>query len=341
MCYNSIMKSAKFKSIVVFFVCALTLLFACACDGKQDEGKTETVKPTEAEIFATFQNNIVEIIGNGETYGVGTGFIYTKAEDGYVYVVTCFHLTGYDPNTVYFSFATGNKLISGKENVQTAGYDRQMDLAVFKVKYDGAFIDLANLKPGSNTIGEKVLAIGSVDGKGVGAYDGIISYNDDVELLSGYIKPLIRVTAAINPGMSGSPVIDSSGNLVGMALGRNRGTSESPRENMGYLLPEKILSSLVKKAIANPKNDDISRKKFDVSPSTININQLRMACLFKFTDGIEFTYYNGAIYDGAERKYDKINGLSVPVNNVDMFALLLSLDADEEIVLSEAIKTEE
>lgn len=335
------MKSAKFKSIVVFIVCALTLLFACACDGKQDEGKTDMVKPTEAEIFSALKNNVVEITANNQT---GTGFIYSKASDGDVYVVTCFHLTGYDPSQVFFEFG-GEKTVCGTENVQTVGYDRQMDLAVFKVKYDGACRDMSRLKPyglsGNTAIGEKVLAIGSVDGKGVGAYDGIISYNDDVELLSGYYKPLLRISAAINPGMSGAPVVDSSGNLVGMALGRNRGTSESPRENMGYLLPEKILSSLVKKAIANPKNDDISRKKFDVSPSTININQLRMACLFKFTDGIEFTYYNGAIYDGAERKYDKINGLSVPVNNVDMFALLLSLDADEELVLSEAIKTEE
>ncbi|HEX4134736.1 MAG TPA: trypsin-like peptidase domain-containing protein [Bryobacteraceae bacterium] len=140
--------------------------------------------------------------------GIGSGFIIN--EDGEI--------------------VTNNHVVSGSRNITVTlsdkkqypatvlGIDRRSDLAILRIHADRKlpFVRLGN----SDTVvvGQKVLAIGNPFGLEGTLTTGIISslgrslQNEDGDPLEG----LIQTDAAINPGNSGGPLLDSSGNVIGI-----------------------------------------------------------------------------------------------------------------------------
>ena len=83
------------------------------------------------------------------------------------------------------------------------------DLALLKF----SATDVAYLELGSSAKaveGQRVLVIGNPEGLQGTVSDGIISaFRED--------RNLIQITAPVSPGSSGSPVLDESGQVIGMA----------------------------------------------------------------------------------------------------------------------------
>ena len=99
------------------------------------------------------------------------------------------------------------------------GEDSSTDTAVIKVSVPAskltplALADSSAVEPG-----QAVVAIGSPFGYSESITAGIVSAVDrDIEAPNGYtISNAIQTDAAINHGNSGGPLIDASGNVVGI-----------------------------------------------------------------------------------------------------------------------------
>ncbi|KRK45846.1 MULTISPECIES: S1C family serine protease [Dellaglioa] len=194
----------------------------------------------------------------------GSGVIYKKS-DGNAYVVTNNHVIS-GASKVEVLLSNGKKL-----SATVVGKDAVTDLAVLKISADSV-TQIATFGDSDNiTVGETALAIGSPLGSeyATSLTQGIISAKKrtiDVTNSSG-IKTgqatVIQTDAAINPGNSGGPLINTSGQVVGInsmklastatESSAGSGTSSTSVEGMGFAIPSNEVVSIINQLVANGK----------------------------------------------------------------------------------------
>ena len=149
---------------------------------------------------------------------------------------------------------TNNHVVSGSRNVTVTlsdkkqypatviGIDRRSDLAILRIHANRKlpFVRLGNSD--NVVVGQKVLAIGNPFGLEGTLTTGIVSslgrslQNEEGNPLEG----LIQTDAAINPGNSGGPLLDSSGNVIGIntaIYGSQTASGESGSIGIGFAMP--------------------------------------------------------------------------------------------------------
>ncbi len=138
----------------------------------------------------------------------GSGVII-DAEKGHI--VTSYHVvSGTQDVRIHTS---DGKVIEGNR----IGKDPDTDLALIQIKAEGlkaaSFGDSNALQ-----VGAAVIALGNPDGDGVIATSGIISaLKRELRGPSGQIMSgLIQTSALFNPGMSGGPLVNSQGQIIGL-----------------------------------------------------------------------------------------------------------------------------
>jgi len=159
----------------------------------------------------------------------GSGVIFKQA-DGYSYIGTNQHVTA-GSDKLYVVLSDGRRL-----EAELVGEDWWTDLAVIRVKDTSmpvaVFGDSDRLRPG-----ELVIAIGNPVGMEfqrsvtVGVVSGLdrtLTYGDEREF------QLIQTDAAINPGNSGGPLVNASGEVVGI---NNMKIASQTVEGMGFAIP--------------------------------------------------------------------------------------------------------
>ncbi len=186
-------------------------------------GVVAKVKPSVVAInvqvttFDFFNNPV-------QSQGAGSGWVIRS--DGYI--VTNDHVV---------SGATDIVVITNdgtKYSAQNVFTDTFTDLAVIKINA----ANLPALTTGDATainVGDGVVAIGNALGQGISATSGIVSARD-VSLTQSSGEPLdnlIQTDAAINPGNSGGPLVDMSGEVIGITSLK---ISQVGVEGMGYAL---------------------------------------------------------------------------------------------------------
>jgi serine protease Do len=187
-----------------------------------------TVGPTVVGV-ANFQYRGSIFGGGGMTeVGSGSGFII-DAENGYI--VTNNHVIQ-GAEKLMISLADGRDIPG-----TLVGGDARTDLAVVKIS------DTKNLKAAqlgdSNAlkVGEFVVAIGNPGGREFArtVTTGVVSATDRFLMLQGEASfNLIQTDAAINPGNSGGPLVNYSGQVVGI----NSAKTDAPGfEGMGFAIP--------------------------------------------------------------------------------------------------------
>ena len=133
---------------------------------------------------------------------VGSGFIIS--EDGYI--ITNNHVID-RASKIVVTLSDGKELVG-----EVVGTDERTDIALIKVEAD----NLKALKIGESDDlkkGQWVLAIGSPFGLDSTVTAGIVSaINRD----TGDYLPFIQTDVAVNPGNSGGPLIDLSGEVIGV-----------------------------------------------------------------------------------------------------------------------------
>jgi len=169
-------------------------------------------RPVIAEVMpsvvsVTTEMDVADFLGRQYTeYVAGSGIFI----DGKGYIVTNNHVVE-NAQSIYVELADGSTFPAN-----IVGTDTLSDLAVIKI--DATDLPYAYWGDSSSlSLGEWVLAIGNALGEGIIATQGIVSrLNVSVNVEGNTLYGLIQTTAAINPGNSGGPLVNMSGEVIGI-----------------------------------------------------------------------------------------------------------------------------
>jgi S1-C subfamily serine protease len=245
--------SATLASTGTAAVLVGTQLATPAATGASD-GRTVATGATGSDdgditgVVAAARESVVTITADGlassrfspfqvPTTGVGSGVILTS--NGYI--LTNRHVVeGSQSLTVAFS--DGSELPARIVEISD-----ETDLALIKV--DGTSLDAASIgDSGALAVGQTAIAIGSPLGsytetvtRGiVSGLDREITVTDQATRQQTTLSGLIQTDAAINPGNSGGPLLDRTGNVVGINT-----AIAVDAEGLGFAIPISAAASLI------------------------------------------------------------------------------------------------
>jgi serine protease Do len=168
-------------------------------------------RPVVTEVMPSVVSVTSEIVVSGffsqhTEYVAGSGILI----DNEGYIATNNHVVE-DAQTVYVELTDGRTFAAS-----VVGTDTLSDLAVIRI--DATDLPYAYWGDSSSlSLGEWVLAIGNALGEGITATEGIVSrLNVSVDVDGNILYGLIQTTAAINPGNSGGPLVNVSGEVIGI-----------------------------------------------------------------------------------------------------------------------------
>ena len=141
--------------------------------------------------------------------GTGTGFFISSSGN----ILTNYHVI---ENATKLEVTLSDK---SKWPAQLVGTDKNNDVAVININIPNKQFNVTPLgDSGTISVGQKVLAIGSPYGLNGTLTTGIISsINRTLPAEDGTVlKDIIQTDAAINPGNSGGPLLNASGEVIGM-----------------------------------------------------------------------------------------------------------------------------
>lgn len=194
------------------------------------------IKPSDENIFD---------VNVEQKWGIGTGIIVTQ--NGYI--LTNQHLAKRKGANLIVTLNSG-KSVQGR----VMWVEENIDLAIIKIEEN----NLVSAKLGDSDklkIGNDVIAIGNPLGmefqgtttKGIiSGLDRTIMFEEEGEKV--FMEGLIQTDASINPGNSGGPLINESGEVIGINT-----VKITSAEGIGFAVPINI----VKNVINSYENEDI------------------------------------------------------------------------------------
>lgn len=154
---------------------------------------------TNIRVYETASPAVVTITNADKSNGSGT----IISPDGMV--LTNAHVVAAG-GTINIVLSDGRKMLA-----DVVGFGEEgLDLAVVKIRGQNNLPTIPLARPGSVKVGQQAFAIGNPFGRFQGTFTvGIVSRIDQQ-------RSLIQTDAAINPGNSGGPLLNSSGELIGV-----------------------------------------------------------------------------------------------------------------------------
>ncbi|WP_235738474.1 S1C family serine protease [Nocardioides alcanivorans] len=210
-----------------------------------DTGTTVATEGSVQDAATKVMPSVVQIEVSGQG-GSGSGSGIVLSSDGEI--LTNAHVTeiAAGGGQLVVAFSDGSRA-----RATLVGSDSLTDLAVIKAEGVSDLTPATLGKSANLAVGQGVVAVGSPYGLDATVTSGIVSaLNRPVEVArdqSGNTTayPAIQTDAAINPGNSGGPLIDMSGNVVGINSSiRTSGTTdaygqtaESGSIGLGFAIP--------------------------------------------------------------------------------------------------------
>ena len=174
---------------------------------------------------------------SGQSEATGTGFVIDERGD----ILTAAHVVD-GGSSITVTFQDGST-----HTASVSGKDDATDAAVIKVDPSG--LDLHPLKlgdSGSLQVGDELAAIGTPFGYSESLSTGVVSGLDrTIQAPNGFtVAHAIQTDAALNPGNSGGPVLDSAGDVIGIAdqIATGGGSSEA-NTGVGFAVPIDLVKS--------------------------------------------------------------------------------------------------
>ena len=207
-------------------------------------GIYKNLENSVVQITSTVTETRSNIIINGnpleqQSSRLGSGFVY----DNEGHIITNNHVVAGVSN-VDVTLSNGDVF-----NAKVVGTDEFNDIAVLQITDDYSndsitpitFTDSSQVK-----VGDQVIAIGNPFGLSNTMTTGIVSQIGRLlpNQESGFSIPnIIQTDAAINPGNSGGPLLDSSGNLIGMNTAIESKVGEF--SGVGFAIPSNNIKKVV------------------------------------------------------------------------------------------------
>ncbi len=217
--------------------------------------ETDGTGPDWATVAGAVENSVVAIDVSQEAgASAGSGFVIDEAG----HIITNEHVVG-GATAVYVTLHDGRVY-----EADIVGVDESTDLAVIKLQSPPSDLTVARFGDSSQVVvGDSVAAIGNPLGLSSTMTTGIVSALDrPVQTFrksssadsTRVITNAIQIDAAVNPGNSGGPVFDVSGQVIGVAssiasLGDNEGQAGSI--GLGFAIPANLVQRVAGELITN------------------------------------------------------------------------------------------
>ncbi len=247
-------KVRTFFYLLSFLLFPVFLLGGCTLNSNLQGTRDVNVDMTPRMISSTTTSNFEEVAQTVTPAVVGISAKYSNAESvgsgvalsNNGYILTNDHVVnGAISITVYYADKT-----HGEASLIWA--DPAMDLAIIK-----ATINMPYLPAGDSTIlqtGQDIIAIGTpltlqfkqTITKGIiSALDRTIEV-DNEDGSTSYLQNLIQHDASINPGNSGGPLINSSGEVIGINT-----LKVTEAEGLGFAIPIEVAIPVINQIVEN------------------------------------------------------------------------------------------
>jgi len=179
------------------------------------ESEPASLLPDFCPVVAEVMPSVISVTTETVVSGLFGQYTESVAGSGILiddngYIATNNHVVE-NAQSIYVELADGRTFPTN-----IVGTDPLSDLAVIKI--DATDLPYAYWGDSSSlSVGEWVLAIGNALGEGITATEGIVSrLNVSVNIEGNTLYGLIQTTAAVNPGNSGGPLVNMSGEVIGI-----------------------------------------------------------------------------------------------------------------------------
>lgn len=225
------------------------------------------------EMIENITNSVVGISklkNNGQTVfaedgiskmGLGSGIIIS--ENGYI--LTNEHVSGEKNSTCYVTMEDGKNY-----SAEVIWSDSNLDLAIIKINMK--CINFAKLGDSNLVkVGETVYAVGNplgfefqktVTSGIISATNRSIVFTENEEKI--YMSNLIQTDATINPGNSGGPLVNSSGEIIGINT-----IKITSAEGIGFAVPINVVKPILEKLEKNNNFEEASISIFAYDKNVI------------------------------------------------------------------------
>jgi len=195
---------------------------------------------------------------NYPTQGQGSGVIVSK--EGHV--------------------VTNHHVIAGQQQIRVTlhngkiysatmiGEDRLLDIAVIKINSNETFSPLMLGDSSLAKVGQLVFAVGNPFGLGETVTQGIISAKE--RSLSDSQRNLFQTDAAINPGNSGGPLVNLTGEIIGINVAILSVDKDNPSfQGVGFSLPSNDVKEALEQIIkrGRPIRGFLGVRMLDLDPT--------------------------------------------------------------------------
>ena len=295
-----------------------------------DNSQHEQSNTNLGRIYQNLENSVVQItstvietrsniIINGnpleqQSSRLGSGFVY----DSEGHIITNNHVVS-GVSTVDVALSNGDIF-----NAKVIGTDEFNDIAVLQITDDYSnepinpilFADSSQVN-----VGDQVIAIGNPFGLSNTMTTGIVSQigrllpNKD---LGFSIPNIIQTDAAINPGNSGGPLLDNSGNLIGMNTAIESKVGEFA--GIGFAVPSNTIKKVVPALIEKGEYD---HPWLGISGITLSP---KLAEKLNLPQNFRGALINGVVKDGPADKAGLKDALYTADREIASADIVISID---------------
>jgi len=191
-----------------------------------------------SQLYENVRNSVVMIRGLvymilfGQQVVQGSGYVYNFS--GRMVIITNFHVID-EATDISVTFVNGNAY-----NATVLGSDRYYDLAVLSVNAPASeFKPLQVVSSSTLKVGDPIIAIGNPFGLTGSMTTGIVSQlgRTITESTTGFsIANIIQISAPINQGNSGGPLLNDKGQVVGVTAAIVAGS-----QGVGFAIPSNAI----------------------------------------------------------------------------------------------------
>jgi len=278
---------------------------------------------TLVELFKKTEQGVVKIETDavnpmGDAKPVGSGFVY----DILGHTITNAHVIE-NATKVTVTFLDGNQY-----NAEIIGADKFTDIAVIKVNEKPRLLHPLDIGDSSVLlVGEQVAAIGNRFGLSGSMTSGIVSqlgrllFSQD----NGFSIPdVIQTDAAINPGISGGPLLNMKGEVIGINTAIRSSTGEFT--GVGFAVPSNTIKKIVPSLIEEGKYHHpwMGITGIDIDPDLAKMRELGNAKGFLVVTVIDGHPADDAGLQGVSKTVE-IDGKEYPIDG----DIIVSVDGKE------------